>query len=107
MGCLDKLGQQNNTDFLDIWMIHDILILVNSSPSQQPTPKLKASKRKNSSCKFRIMMADDSSPEILVDCCEKHTTTVDMKETDHQQQTTQQVNQFNKKKCHLAPHNYS
>ena len=37
------------------------------------------------------MMADDSSPEILVDCCEKHTTTVDMKETDHQQQTIQQV----------------
>ena len=45
------------------------------------------------------MMADDSSPEILVDCCEKHTTTVDMKETDHQQQTIQQVNQFDKK-CH-------
>ena len=43
------------------------------------------------------MMADDSSPEILVDCCEKHTTTVDMKETDHQQQTIQQVNQFDKK----------
>ena len=69
------------------------------SISKQPTPKLKASKRKNSPCKFRIMMADDSSPEILVDCCEKHTTTVDMKETDHQQQTIQQVNQFNKK-CH-------
>ena len=42
------------------------------------------------------MMADDSNPEILVDCCEKHTTTVDMKEKDHQQQTIQQVNQFNK-----------
>ena len=36
------------------------------------------------------MMADDSNPEILVDCCEKHTTTVDMKETA-QQQTIQQV----------------
>ena len=43
------------------------------------------------------MMADDSSPEILVDCCEKHTTTVDMKETDHQQQTIQQVKKFEKK----------
>ena len=36
-------------------------------------------------------MADDSSPEILVDCCEKHTATVDMIETAHQQQTIQQV----------------